>query len=124
MASSVYARLDFLDRVVKPTLMIVCRNPVEITAFAMIPLLVIHANVHPVTRDSHAKQISTIANRHHAIGEHALMVIIHSHVNVIRDTRENFAKFKSTNANQVSQIKLHKKKLNKITKSNLILMSD
>lgn len=105
MVLNVYARLDLLDRVAKPTSMIVCHNPVGITAFAMIRSLVTHANAHQVILDFHAKQISMIANRHRVIVVHASMVIIHLHANVIPVTLENFVKFKSMNANQVSQTK-------------------
>lgn len=104
MASNVYVRLDLLEHVAKQISMIVCRNPVVITAFAMIQSLATLANAHPVTRDSHAKPISTIANHHHAIVVRASMEITHSHANVIQATPANFAKFKSMNANQVSYI--------------------
>lgn len=105
MALNVYVRLDLLDRVAKRISMIVCRNHVEIMAFAMIQSQATHANAHLVTLDSRAKRISTIANRHHAIEEHASMVTIPLHANVIQDILANSAKFKSMNANQVSLIK-------------------
>lgn len=97
-----YVRLDLLDRVAKRISMIVCHNRVEIMAFVMIRSLATLANAHLVTLDSLAKLILTIANRHHAIGEHASMVTIPSHANVIQDILANCAKFKSMNANQVS----------------------
>lgn len=102
MDSSAFVRLDLLELVAKPILMIVCRNHVEITVFVMIRLLATHANAHLATLDSRVRQILMIASHHRAIAAHALMVIIHSLANAILATPENFVKLRLMNANQVS----------------------
>lgn len=86
--------------------MIACHSRAEIMAFVMIQLQAIHVNAHLVILDFHAKQTLMIANHHHAIAEHASMVITHFHANAIPDTLENCVKHRSMNANQVSYFQL------------------
>lgn len=104
MVSSAFVRLDLLDLVVKPILMIVYRNHVAITVFVMIRLQAIVANARLVTLDSRVRQILMIVSHRLAIVVHALMVIIHSLANATQDTPENFVKLKLMNVNQVSQV--------------------
>lgn len=104
MVSSAFVRLDLLDLVVKPILMIVYRNHVAITVFVMIRLQAIVANARLVTLDSRVRQILMIVSHRLAIVVHALMVIIRSLANATQDTQENFVKLKLMNVNQVSQV--------------------
>lgn len=103
MDSSVFVRLDFLDRVAKAILMIAFQSHVEITVFVMTQLPATLANVHLVTLDSRVRRILMIVSHRRAIVAHASMEIIHSRANAILDTPENFVKHRLMNANQVSR---------------------